>query len=683
MGRILFFHCSRYNNITPIITMGLWGLADLADQLGYKVEIIHTRIEESKSGCFNIKEYLDEDVILAGFSAHWFPMLKECIDLAREVKELYPDIYTYMGGFSASYFCDALMKKYHFIDAIVRGDGEEPLKQLLHFISNKSKGQDMVPNLVWRNPAGKVIFNEFTYVARNEDIEGLNLARFDKYLHDYPFASRSEIFNIKYGEFADFKVMDFKLEKTFYLLTGKGCYTNCLFCGGGINAQRIINGRNHCLFINNKKIVDTIKEAIKLGYRAFYVCFDPLPDKPRYLELLHEIKKEKLDIDLFFGFWKLPTEDIIEEFSNTTKNLLFEISPETIKEENRNKVRGYSFTNEDMFKIINVCFNKKIYLHLYFSYPLPYDSYQDVLSTRKAFWDINTRYPHYIEALYIKLSTDPGAPLYCNPEKYGCKLKVRDFEEHLQLCAENKGGNIMVHGGIYYEDSMQEIFKFIAYDNNIKGIFLYNIKLIRRAFYKIEEFIGFLDNIYIYCEAINKDKSSFKEEDVIAAMLSCLAEGRYPYHKWLNDLLSYLLIEKRLRKISCKKQSKPAREKCKEDLILGLVQEAELFRTDYNVPEACKILISEKKFIEVEKFEESRCYMLVKAQSIEAYEINESMFRLLELYHFNTTLSIADICMTIAGEYSDDLCDREYIKRDLIAMSEKLYQQNLIIQEAG
>ena len=91
-GKILLFHCARYNNVTNIVAMGLWGIADYLTSAGYTVNIIHTGVEEQYYGNFDVKRYLDDDVILVGFSAHWFPMLNECIDNAEQIKAVNPSI---------------------------------------------------------------------------------------------------------------------------------------------------------------------------------------------------------------------------------------------------------------------------------------------------------------------------------------------------------------------------------------------------------------------------------------------------------------------------------------------------------------------------------------------------------------------------------------------------------------
>lgn len=42
--KVLLIHCSQLNEIAPIVTMGLWGIADGINKAGYRVEIVNTKV---------------------------------------------------------------------------------------------------------------------------------------------------------------------------------------------------------------------------------------------------------------------------------------------------------------------------------------------------------------------------------------------------------------------------------------------------------------------------------------------------------------------------------------------------------------------------------------------------------------------------------------------------------------
>lgn len=96
----------------------------------------------------------------------------------------------YLGGYTASLFCEEIIQEFQQVDAVIRGDGEVPIVELckvlheikLHNNPNNKQIQDLlgtVQNLVWRDEAGKVILNKFSYVGTAEDIDRLDFAAFD------------------------------------------------------------------------------------------------------------------------------------------------------------------------------------------------------------------------------------------------------------------------------------------------------------------------------------------------------------------------------------------------------------------------------------------------------------------------------------------------------------------------
>lgn len=113
--RIVLIHCARLNDIAPIITMGLWGIADYLNHAGYEVTIVNTKSEELSTGAFDVNNVINADTILVGFSVQWFPNLKESLMLADEIKKNYEEVPILFGGFTASFFAEKLLIIVYYI----------------------------------------------------------------------------------------------------------------------------------------------------------------------------------------------------------------------------------------------------------------------------------------------------------------------------------------------------------------------------------------------------------------------------------------------------------------------------------------------------------------------------------------------------------------------------------------
>lgn len=677
-NKVLLFHCARYNNLTNIIAMGLWGIADYLTMHGYQVSMIHTKVEELYYGNFEVDRYMDDQVIMVGFSAHWFPMVNECLDIAQRIKGLRPNTLIEFGGLSASYFATTLLEEYSAVDVVVKGDGEEPLRELLENLRLETTDFENVSNLVWKKD-NIIVDNGITYKNTSENVYEIHYAKQNKYLLHYDFAQNTKVFCNSYTDFCSFQPRDFKCNKTFFLLTGKGCPVNCTFCGGGHDAQVMMNDRRKCLYLKDDQIIQTIKEAMELGYYDFSVCFDTVPQKPHYLGWLRKIAEENLDINLMFGFWGLPPLEVFDDFKQAAKNLLFEISPETYSEKIRNFNRGFSFSNDDMERVVQKCCDEKIYLHMYFAYPMPNETYQDVLNTRKYTWQTNVKYPHYIETFYIRLSTDPASPIYQRPGDYDCELLVSSLKEHLQAARDTTDGNVLVHRKKSFElPEQNDIYKYIYQDSIVTSIFRYAIKIIARAFDSIDAFTACLDDFYRKIETMQLSYFAY-----IDAFQNHIVLEKYGAKKWLNDFMKLI---RSILWVSENSADVKLQEKMQISALtkmnLAISEHVYVLKTTYNVYEAYQHLLIAKQYAKIEKSDEEKYYMLYKKNGrMEINEMNVTLFELISNIKEKKTVAVGEICSLTAAEYTNDRDVLQQIYKDFMETCQLMYRDGIFINK--
>lgn len=661
--------------------MGLWGLADFLTGRGFECKIIHTGVEEEFYGNFDISRYLGDDLLAVGFSLHWFPMAAESVDLAEQVKKINPDLFVVMGGFTSSFFCKDLLKLYPAIDGIVRGDGEKPMLSLLKTLKAKETSLEMVPNLVWRND-GEVVSNPFTYVATSNDLKDVSLGNYRTYLNNYAFARDSVSFAKKSTLVADYQT-DFPLSPMFYLLTGKGCPVDCTMCGGGQKAQYILNRREACLYLDDEIIVRTIREAKDHGYQSVYVCFDPTPEDPHYYYWLKRLRDEKLDVNLCFGFWALPTEEAVDQIKLTSKNVLVDLSPETINENSRRRNKGFHYTNKDFHACLDMLWEKSVYTHVYFSYFLPFQTEQELADTRQAYWEINSQYPHFIEATILKISTDPCSPLYRNPEEYGVRLTVSGLKEHIELCRTNPKSNILVHEiKTVTPDAQTIIERKFTFDTTLKRLFRYNSKFLVRAFPSVEDFIRFLDGFY-HANNLLDPSSTPRGFETHIDIMNALKEHTQQFITENNGLKPYLadLVEFTRALIIARDGDKgdgviPVSLTDKEVLerIPKMPDSTVVLDLKFNLFEANQSLRTEKKFPQIN---ESETLLMISGGggSPVIEQINDSMLELCKACRGNGSRTTKQIVKSIAEYYSSDQQEQEAIQDDLVATVRLLNQQ--------
>jgi len=677
----ILFHCARYNLITPIITMGLWGLADHLTRSGFPTIIVHTDMERHLHG-FDVVDYVHQNLLIVGCSAHWFPTTAESLDILREVKEAYPQIFAVLGGYTASYFAREIMENYAWIDGIVRGDGEKPLLELITRLKDGNSDLNDVPNLVWRSN-GRIVENEFSYVSTPQDIEHIEFANYDRYFYNYHlgkgyYLERSSIA-------VDFAADDLPSAEHFYLLTGKGCPNNCSICGGGRNAQKLINNRTHCMFLKPEHILRTVKQAMEHGYRNMYVCYDPLPTSPRYLEYLKAIREENLDVGFAFGFWRLPTKEIVQEFKKTTKRLLFDISPESISEDVRRVTKdGFYYSNQEMYQALNMLHDEQVYCHVYFAYFLPTETIDDLNATRRAFWEINTHYPHYIEAICIKISTDPASPLFIEPDAYHTKLLVDNLPEHLEQGRLVTNYNVMVHAIDTVSRKEQERFqRTIEFDTSIKYIFKYHIKYFAGAFPSMQDFVEFLDGFYEANDLFDDERRS--ELESVEKLLNALKQYTREYLKQHSDVASYLIDIIEYVKhfnIVLEKDGESALwngvgADAIESSVITLSEHIAVAELEHDIFKAINYLLEQRQFCNIDQ--RLNWLMFVKGQdSVEIFEANDSLYELLSRCKGNTQQTAKEMLKEVVSLYTDDEQIGEQIEAEMLLAIEQLARAGIL-----
>lgn len=677
--KVLLIHCSQLNEIAPIVTMGLWGIADNISEAGYQVKIVNTKVTPLLENAKTLNELIDSNTIMVGFSIQWFPNLKESLYLAAEIKKYFPYIAIVFGGFTASFYAETIIRNYRFVDAVICGDGEKPILQYIEAVKFLKKYSE-VENLVYRDKKEEIINNPITYVTTQEFISNISFSNFSRYLHDYDKNRKKYPFNIKYSEIANFDITKFKPRDTFFLLTGKGCNVNCSYCGGSHEAQILINNRCRCFYMEDEKIISTIEQAIAHGYRSFYVCFDPLPNKPAYVGWLDKLAGLGLDIDLFFGFWSLPPLDVVPKFKNVTSNLIFEISPESISENIRSKNRGFSFSNKDFYRTLNFLEKEEVYTWVYFSYPLAYETYDDVRNTRRAFWSINSKYTHYIEAFYLKQSTDPGSPVYNNPEKYDMEIDSYSLEYHMDQT--NKKGNILIHHHKKMTPILEKEYKKILFDNMLKKIFRYPVKYLVKAFEDIDEFLRFIDCFYEQ-EGIEESISDYG----FLMRFNQYVTQNIQYWKtkdYILELVNYMAEQEEvyLRKEIVRGNAKA--DLCKSVIKMALRLNPCIWIGTYhfNLIEAYTELVSHKKYIEIKRLENKEYFAFFKTNNgIQFIQMNETLYLLVSTFLDNEELAEEKV-KKLASLYGNSEEELNFVMRDLEKAVIKLYDQGVLIESS-
>ncbi len=127
---VLFF--PKFASIEATAPLGLLAIATPLLRAGYEVRIVDSSISPDP-----VKRVLVEtrDALCLGISLVTGPMILETIEIAREVKRLYPGLPIILGGWHPSLLPEQTLAA-RDIDIIVKGQGEESLLEVVHALEN-------------------------------------------------------------------------------------------------------------------------------------------------------------------------------------------------------------------------------------------------------------------------------------------------------------------------------------------------------------------------------------------------------------------------------------------------------------------------------------------------------------------------------------------------------------------
>jgi len=414
---------------TPVFEMYPIGFASIAEYLeraGYRVRIVNLAVRMLNNKTFNAEEMIKRlRAPVFGIDLHWLVHAHGAIEVARIVKRCHPEAKVVVGGFSASYYYQELLK-YPEIDYVLRGDStEEPLRQLMDCIINK-KEPEAVPNLVWRDSQDRIRENPFFHVPA--DLSSVMVSHYTNTVRSV----------IRYRDLASY--IPFKNWLRYPItavLTCRGCTKNCVICGGSAAASRRFYNREKPAFRSPESIAQDVKQIERFSKGPIFILGDLRQAGEDYgYEVLHLLQKHKAKNQFILELFSPASSDFMYQMGRSCPNFCLEISPESHDPEIR-RASGRNYSSEDLEQTLSDALNAGCgRLDVFFMIGLPKQTPQSVMD--------NIDYCDYLFqkfggdkrlSLFIApLSPfiDPGSLGFEQPERYGYRILFRSLEEHRQ-----------------------------------------------------------------------------------------------------------------------------------------------------------------------------------------------------------------------------------------------------------
>jgi non-ribosomal peptide synthetase component F/acyl carrier protein len=349
---------------------------------------------------------------LVGVSMKWFPHIARSLEICRIIREFDPSIIIVVGGNTASYYKEEIIK-YDQVDYVISGDGEVPILKLC-------LGEDHIPNCIYKKD-GEVIATPISYVQDEKNSSEIYLSHLPRI-----FVTEKDPY----------------LSPYFYICTGKGCSMQCFYCGGCRDAQEKIFNRAKPFMRGVKEVRNDIIAA--RGYTAFFL-FDF--DLPAY-QSIDYYKNIWEGIDLSnhfcrFYFWMLPSSEFLDYVVKVFKYVYINIDLCSLSEPHRLKLSSLGLvkpqpTDEELFSFFHRCANyDNLEVIINQVTGLPHFTPEDIQKSHETLSKLLAKYPFLKPMDWGRLHAQPGAPLIDTCEQYGMHSYAKTFEDFLHYSQLN------------------------------------------------------------------------------------------------------------------------------------------------------------------------------------------------------------------------------------------------------
>ncbi len=359
-----------------MMAVGLPALAEVVENTGRAAQVVHLGVERRVDPSFDLRTFLQRrKPRVIGLSLHWHPQTYHTVQAARQVKEALPDAFVVLGGFTATAFHDQIVAEEKAVDAVIRGDGEKPLLDLVHALDHSSPLSN-VPNLTYR-ASGEVRQTPQSYTATADALSQLGFERFDLVSHARQYIRDCGLHYVPHNRNLH-RMM--RLAQSVFggsgrfmvLPAGRGCSVNCAWCGGGFGVHRRWHGRKGPIQLHSGRLAALVARSVELGFRGVHACFDPHPNDPaHWVDVFDRVRRSDVRTGILFESFRLPHPALAAALGRTFRRPVVAISPESPREDVRHKVRGLPFSNDELLGAVEHCAAAGVDVLLSFGLGLP------------------------------------------------------------------------------------------------------------------------------------------------------------------------------------------------------------------------------------------------------------------------------------------------------------------------
>jgi len=443
------------------LPLGLPALANLCVQEGFDCRILDIPLELSLNPQWSLDSYLrSHPARVYAIDLHWFATSYGAIATARRCKALNPGCQVLLGGFTASFYAEEILRSHREVDAIIEGEAEKPLLAYLRQLEREERaeaglagasGRDhlrQVPNLTYRTRGGGLRRNQATYLAGKEELNSLNFA------------------DLSLLEHAEQYLKGRQGSMPIPIMVARGCPFSCPFCAGSRISLPYVTGRRATVFRDPGKVAEDITLlSDRVGRpRRIFMGHGLYRATSRYwMEVFREVRRRGVDTSAEMEVWRLPApRRALREFARTFDDghsyLAFSLHSSNPEVRRRLaaalKDPTHAHTQKDLQDLLALAGELKLALMLWLTLGSPFERSQDLARTLILLTSLARRSVARRPALQLfscPITPSPGSPVHLYPSRFQVKLRLHSFADYYRLHRDNPNRLFTMDAPLAYE----------------------------------------------------------------------------------------------------------------------------------------------------------------------------------------------------------------------------------------
>ena len=404
------------------VPIGMLSLAEYLDRHGYRVMVDNLGDRMINSRTFNPEQHLKElSAPIFAVGLHFQQHAQGAMEVAKLCKKLHPGSLVVMGGLTATRFHEEIIRKYGFVDAVVRAEAEKPFLQLVRALEKNGRLGD-TPNLTYRTDDGEI--RSTPLMPASTSLDEFEYTRFDL------LEPQTSIYPVN-------------APPRWSLAVCRGCIYNCAICGGSAYSYKTYLGMERPAFRSPAKIITDIKKLNDQGVHFIGLFQDArMGGKKYWQELLTGLAREKVEIERLSLDLLVPAdEDFIRAAARIGRQVVMHLCPDTGSDQARRRL-GRPYTNEELLRTIRLCHKYRLPVTTFFSVGLAGETPEHVRETWQLWEELASldRESQGAALADVPLGgpivgpivLDPGSPAFDQPEKHGYRLLYKNLEEYIE-----------------------------------------------------------------------------------------------------------------------------------------------------------------------------------------------------------------------------------------------------------